>query len=83
MKDEALIIINNWIETNEKLREITKYLYEHTELFEMKYMDEFLEELHGFFAGKITRSAKDYNKLMELLGNKNIQRMNYLKMIRR
>lgn len=65
-REEKLIkYIAKWIELNEKMREINKYLYEHTELFEAKRIEDYNEELFAFFAGKITRYTKDYNTLLE------------------
>lgn len=59
--------IYKWLHYNDKLREINKYLFEHTELFEQKYMTDYEEELFNFFAGKIQRFTKDENKLKSLL----------------
>ena len=69
--------IAEWINTNEKLKEINNYLFENTELFEQKYEDEYRTELYKFFAGKITRFSRDYNQLMELLEQQEITEINW------
>lgn len=73
-------LINKWIELNSKMEEINKYLFEHTELFEKKYMDEYLEDLYRYFAGKITRYARDYNELQKKLSAKESYEMKIEKM---
>lgn len=65
--------IYKWLYYNNKLREINKYLFEHTELYEQKYMTDFEEELFNFFAGKIQRYTRDENKLRSLLSNSDRQ----------
>lgn len=56
-----------WMETNERLRIINKHLYEHTEYYENKYEWEFEQELHNFFAKKITRFSKEIIELYKIL----------------
>lgn len=63
MKEELSRLIAEWIITNNKLRELNKYLYENTELFERDKMNEFPQLLYNFFAGKITRFSRDENEL--------------------
>lgn len=65
-------IIIEWIMTNRQLKNMNKYLFSHTELFEGKYIDEFKGDLYGFFAGKISRFQKDENRLRELMRYYNI-----------
>lgn len=65
--------IYKWLYYNNKLREINKYLFEHTELYEQKYTTDFEEELFNFFAGKIQRYTRDENKLRSLLSNSDRQ----------
>lgn len=83
LKDETLEIIAEWLYHNEKMKEINKYLFDHTELYEQKYMTDFRDSLFRFFAGKITRFSKDYNKIYELLNKDEKQRLNKIKMLRR
>lgn len=78
---ELLKIVNKWLYHNEKMREINKYLYEHTELFEKEYMSDFPEELYAFFAGKITRFTNDYNRLKERLSERQIRILNKIKLL--
>lgn len=66
-KDIFYTAINKWLYHNEKMREINKYLYEHTELFEGITMNDFKEELYHFFAGKINQYTKRENQLLELM----------------
>lgn len=65
---ELMLFVNKWKKLNNKMREVNKYLYEHTELFERTYMFEYNEELFHFFAKKITRYAKEENELNQILG---------------
>lgn len=67
IKRELAEYINKWIELSLKQHEVTKYLYNHTELFEQKYEHDFKNETFRFFAGKITRSTTDINKLINTL----------------
>lgn len=67
-ENELIKFIYKWKYHNNKMREINKYLYDHTELFERKYMCDYNEELFHFFAKKITRYAKEENELNELMG---------------
>ena len=83
LKDETLEIIAEWLYHNEKMKEINKYLFDHTELYEQRYMTDFRDSLFRFFAGKITRFSKDYNKIYELLNKDEKQRLNKIKMLRR
>lgn len=66
IKEELAEYINKWIELQNKSHEIIKYLFEHTELFEQRYMHEYKDELFRYFAGKITRNGTDLNKLNNL-----------------
>ncbi len=75
--------IEQWLYLNEKLRELNKFLYEHTELFEEKYMSDYKEELYSFFAGKITRFTNDYNRLFERLSIKEQKEIQKIKLLRR
>lgn len=75
LQDKTIKLITEWIETNEKLRKINNYLFENTELFEEKYMNDYREETFRFFAGKITRFTNDYNKLMNTLNEKEIRKI--------
>lgn len=57
-------LIVKWLIYIDKLQRINHELYEHTEYFEHKYMDEFEEDLHRFFGGKIGQFAKWRNQLL-------------------
>lgn len=83
LKDETLEIIAEWLYHNEKMKEINKYLFDHTELYEQRYMTDFRDSLFRFFAGKITRFSKDYNKIYELLNKDERQKLNKIRMLRR
>lgn len=83
LKDETLEIISEWLYHNEKMKEINKYLFDHTELYEQKYMTDFRESLFRFFAGKITRFSKDYNKVYELLTKEETKKLNKIRMMKR
>ena len=83
LKDETLEIIAEWLYHNEKMKEINKYLFDHTELYEQKYMTDFRDSLFRFFAGEIRRFSKDYNKIYELLNKDEKQRLNKIRMLRR
>lgn len=77
IKRELAEYINKWIELSIKQHEVTKYLFNHTELYEAKYEYEFKDDIFRFFAGKITRSTTDINKLMSYLSeeDKNVLTM--------
>lgn len=66
-EDELIIVIAKWIKANNELKEINKFLYENTELFEGKTELDYKNELYRFFAAKITRFAKDEHQLMDIL----------------
>lgn len=68
--------IKAWLIANDQLRRINKELYERTELFERGYEDDFDENLHNFFAKKITRFNKEHNELLKLLSNEVIEYIN-------
>lgn len=82
-ENDLLELINTWMFHNNKLREITQYLYKSTELFERKYEDEFNHDLYDFFAGKITIYSRQQNILMGLLSEKQIAKINYMRLIER
>lgn len=83
LKAETLEMISEWLYHNEKLKEINKYLFNHTELYEQKYMTDFRDELFRFFAGKITRFSKDYNKIYSMLSKEEIKELNKIRIKRR
>lgn len=64
-EDELAIIIAKWLNKNQELREINKYLYEHTELFEKKYEKDYQTDLWKCFANKICRYTLDEKKIYE------------------
>lgn len=83
LKEETLEIINEWLYHNEKMKEINKYLFDHTELYEQKYMTDFRDDLFRFFAGKITRFSTDHNKIYKILTSEEVQKLNKIRMLRR
>lgn len=83
MKEEAYILITKWIQLNQEIKEINKYLFDHTELFEEKYCVDFNEDLFRFFAGKLNRYARDYNQLINKLSPEQRQKLHYYKLIKR
>ncbi len=83
MKNECYELIAEWIYHNEKLREINKYLFDHTELFEELYCSDFNNDLFRFFAGKITRYGRDYNELYKKLTSEQRKELNRVKLMRR
>lgn len=62
----------HWIRTNRALMQLNKRLYERTELYEHGYERNFDEDLHNFFAKKITRFKKDENELLKLIKNETL-----------
>ncbi len=74
--EEILIkLIIKYFKNLEKCEAIIKYLYNHTELFEQKYMSDFPEDLFRFFAGKIGTYARQKNKIFEIMNKKQIEKM--------
>ena len=74
--EEILIkLIIKYFKNLEKCEEIIKYLYNHTELFEQKYMSDFPEDLFRFFAGKIGTYARQKNKVIKIMTKKQIEKM--------
>lgn len=72
-KELLMMSIADYIYHTMEIKEIIKQLYEHTELFENKYEHEFRLKLWKFFAGKITRSTLEYNKIMSLLDENEVK----------
>lgn len=83
LNNECLECINEWLYHNEKMKEVNQYLFNHTELYEQRYTTEFREDLFRFFAGKITRFSKDYNKIYNMLTSEERQQLQKIKMLRR
>lgn len=77
LKKQTKEIIAEWINVNEKMKEINSYIFNNTELFEQKYESDYRTDLFKFFAGKITRYSRDYNQLMELLTPQEITEINW------
>lgn len=80
-EDKLILLIINYFKHLEKCENITKYLYNHTELFEEKYMSDFPQELFRFFAGKIGTYAKQKNKIITLLSQKQLEKLKYYELI--
>lgn len=83
LNDECLEMIAEWLYHNEKMKEVNKYLFDHTELYEQKYMTDFRDDLFRFFAGKITRFSTDYNRIYKMLNSEEIKRLQKIKIKRR
>lgn len=84
MNENLLLeLIVEWMHHNDKLREINKYLYEHTELFEKKYENQYNFDLYDFFAGKITTFTRNYNELTKKLNKEQIKKIRILELKRR
>lgn len=83
MNKDLAILINEWKYHTEKCKEIIKYLYNHTELFEKKYMQDFREDLFLFIAGKINKYSNDINKLQSYFTNEEIEELNKIKLLGR
>lgn len=80
--EEALIkLIIKYFKNLEKCENIIKYLYNHTELFEQKYMSDFPEDLFRFFAGKIGTYARQKNKVIEIMNKKQIEKMKFFELM--
>lgn len=82
-EEELLILINEWLFHNNKMKEINNYLYNHTELFNGKYPTDYKDDLFRYFAGKITRYTRDYNTIYSMLSDIQIDKMNKLNLIER
>lgn len=84
MNENLLLeLIVEWMYHNEKLREINKYLYEHTELFEKRYENNYNFDLYDFFAGKITTFTRNYNELTKRLSKEQIKKVRLIELKRR
>lgn len=83
LSNECLEMINEWLYHNEKMKEINSILFNRTEFFEQKYMVDYRDDLFRFFAAKITRFSKDYNKIYSMLNKEEIKRLNTIKAKRR
>lgn len=82
IKNELAEYINKYIELSNKTHEIIKFLFEHTELFEEKYIDDFHENLFRFFAGKITRNGREINQIKEMLSEEDKLQLQKMKLRR-
>lgn len=78
---DFIYLIFNYLKHIEKADKITKYLYNHTELFEKKYMQDYPAELFKFFSGKIGRYCRERNKLLDLLDNKQIEKLKKIEIL--
>lgn len=68
-KNEKMLyeLVDMWIDQCDYLRQINSELYKNTQLYEHGYESNFDENLHDFFAKKITRFQKEINELYKLL----------------
>ena len=76
MRQETYKLIAEWLYHNDKMKEINKYLFNHTELFEEIYCSDFNNDIFRFFAGKITRYAKDVNEIYKRLNKEQTNELN-------
>ena len=72
---ERVILIAKYLKYLNKCEKIQKYLFENTELFEEYYTDDFQTELFRFFSGKIGRFAREYNKLMIIMNERDVKKL--------
>lgn len=82
-QDKLIFLIKEYLHHNNKMRELTSYLYNHTELFEAKYESDYNHNLYDYFASKINLASKYENTLMKLLTEKQVEELNYQRMIER
>lgn len=80
-KNEKMLfeLVDMWINECDYLRQINSEIYKNTQLFEHGYESNFDENLHNFFAKKITRFQKEINELYKLLPDKYFERKNNAK----
>lgn len=76
-----LWLIHNYFKHMEKCEEIVKYIFNHPELLEKKYMIDYNHEEFRFFSGKIGRLAKEKNKLYEQLTNEQKERLQQIRLM--
>lgn len=80
-REKKLYLIRNYFKNLEKNEEIIKYLYNHTELFERKYMEDFPQEEFRFFAAKIGYLAKQKNKFYEIASKQDIEDLKEIELL--
>lgn len=83
LSNECLEMIAEWLYHNEKMKEVNSILFNNTQYFEQKYMTDYRDDIFRFFAGKITRFSKDYNKIYEMLTTDERKKLNVIKAKRR
>lgn len=79
--DDFIYLIYTYKKLLNKEHNIIKYLTEHTELFETKYMDDFPAELYRFFTGKLAKRANEINKLYELLSEEQLKKLRKIEIL--
>lgn len=83
LKGKAIQVIAEWEILNDKLNDLYKYAFNNTEIWEQQYMSDYKTEIFSFFAGKITRIARDRNELYKYLTTGDIKNIQFEKIKRR
>ena len=83
MDKKLLKYINEWLYLNDKMRKINQILFNHTELYERKYTQDFEDSLFRFFAGKITRYTREENQIRKMLTPKQTELMHEIEIFER
>ena len=78
---EYLYCIHNYFKSLEKCEMIIKFIFNHPELLEKKYMFEYPHEEFKFFSGKIGRLAREKNSLFKLLTNEQKEYLQKIKIM--
>ena len=80
-EEKLLTLTNKYFRHLYICEQTIKYLYNHTELFEQKYMCDFPEELFRFFSGKIGTYTKQRNKFLELLNTQQRKKLHEIEIL--
>ena len=83
MDKKLLKYINEWLYLNDKMRKINQILFNHTELYERKYTQDFEDSLFRFFARKITRYTREENQIRKMLTPKQTELMHEIEIFER
>ncbi len=82
-EEKLIFLIKEYLHHIDKLRELISYLYNHTELFEKRYEQDYQHDLFDYFASKINLMSKYENTLLKIMTEKQIEELNYQRMIER
>lgn len=80
-EETYLWLIYNYFKNIEKCEDIVKYIFNHPELLEKKYMIDYPHEEFRFFSGKIGRLAREKNTLYKLLTEEQIEKLQQIKLL--